>query len=86
MIALAMANFDFITVPEFRRSLESDYAELQACLKARAWKAVHVLAGSLVEAVLADALYAEKGLDTSKLDSLFLVDLIALTKEKKHSA
>ena len=45
-----MADFTFIVVPELRRGLERDYKELRACLQAEAWKAVHVLAGSIVGA------------------------------------
>lgn len=51
-----MANFDFITDEKFRASLESDYQEIEAALETKAWKAVHVLAGSIIEAVLADYL------------------------------
>lgn len=51
-----MAIFDFITDEQFRASLESDYTELQATIEVRAWKAAHVLAGSIVEAVLVDYL------------------------------
>lgn len=49
-----MARFDFIGDPEFRKSLESDYAEVNSCFAAKSWKAVHVLVGSIVEAVLVD--------------------------------
>lgn len=76
-----MADFDFVSVPELRRALESDYRELQSCLKAEAWKAVHVLAGSLVETDLIDALYAEKGVDQTKLDSMVLDELVKLGKQ-----
>lgn len=43
-----MASFDFITGDDFRASLESDYNELSTCLASGAYKAVHVLAGSIV--------------------------------------
>jgi hypothetical protein len=56
-------KFDFITEASFRASLESDYRELTRCLKNGAWKAVHVLAGSVVEAVLTDHLV---GIDYQK--------------------
>jgi len=49
-------RFDFVGGDDFRDSLESDYEELEQCLQAGAWKAVHVLAGSIVEAVLVDYL------------------------------
>lgn len=53
-------KFDFITDEQFRTILESDYSELMACKRAGAWKAVHVLAGSIVEAVLIDHLIGQK--------------------------
>ena len=51
--------FNFITDEVFRDSLESDYSEMMDCLAAKSWKAVHVLAGSIVEAVLIDYLVTE---------------------------
>lgn len=51
-----MLNFDFITDEQFRNSLQSDYSELQTCLQNDAWKAVHVLAGSIIEALLIEYL------------------------------
>src|SRR5262249_17012038 len=58
--ARTMAAFDFITNEEFRASLEADQAELLASMGAKAWKAVHVLAGSIIEAVLLDYLIASE--------------------------
>jgi hypothetical protein len=55
-----MATFEFITDDQFRASLESDYKELDLCLRAGAWKAACVLAGSIIEAVLADYLLARR--------------------------
>src|SRR5712692_9366290 len=51
-----MISFDFITDEGFRSCLESDHSELEACLQASAWKSVHVLAGSIIEAILTDHL------------------------------
>jgi hypothetical protein len=56
-------KFDFITEAGFRSSLESDYRELTRCLENGACKAVHVLAGSVVEAILTDYLL---GIDYQK--------------------
>jgi hypothetical protein len=53
-------EFDFITNDRFRSSLEADYEELNAAMTVKAWKAVHVLAGSIIEAVLIDYLFAVK--------------------------
>jgi len=51
-----MSNFEFISNEAFRTSLESDYSELEKCIEVGAWKAAHVLAGSIVEATLVDYL------------------------------
>jgi hypothetical protein len=51
-----MATFDFIESDELRQSLEKDAEEVVACMKAGAWKAVHVLAGSIIQATLIDYL------------------------------
>jgi hypothetical protein len=53
---MATPKFDFITTREFRESLEADYAEMNKCADAKAWKSVQVLAGSIVEALLVDYL------------------------------
>ena len=49
-----MAQFDFVSDPDLRASLLSDYRELNACLETGSWKAAHVLAGSIIEAILVD--------------------------------
>ncbi len=49
-------TFDFITDDRFRASLDSDYRELTLAMEHGSWKAAHVLAGSIVEAVLIDYL------------------------------
>ena len=46
-----MPMFDFITEKDLRVSLEGDYAEMQKCVEASAWKSGQVLAGSIVEAL-----------------------------------
>jgi hypothetical protein len=53
-----MGLFDFMSDEAFRMSLEADYHELELCMHAGAWKAVHVLAGSIVETILLDYLLA----------------------------
>jgi hypothetical protein len=50
------SSFEFITDARFRQSLESDYQELMKSFEGSSWKAVHVLAGSIVEAVLVNHL------------------------------
>ena len=51
-----MPNFDYITDDALRQSLQSDWQELQVVHAAKAWKAVHVLAGSVIEAAIIDYL------------------------------
>jgi len=52
----SILDFDFITDEQFRRSLVSDYKELKECQEAGSWKAIYVLAGSIVEAMLIEYL------------------------------
>ena len=49
-------DFDFITDEQFRASLASDYREMKASEDAQCWKAVLVLSGSIVEALLTEYL------------------------------
>jgi hypothetical protein len=56
--ASAMANVDFITDKELRASIVSDLAELNTALEHGSFKSVHVLDGSVVEAILIDYLMA----------------------------
>ncbi|MGD0019035.1 MAG: hypothetical protein ABSD62_07240 [Candidatus Limnocylindrales bacterium] len=72
-----MANFEYIRDERFRLGLEADYAEMNAALGARAWKAVHVLAGSIVEAVLIDYLLeaAEKSTAPAPSRDLLKIEL-----------
>jgi hypothetical protein len=67
-----MSRFDFILGKPFRETLERDYAELIACRDAKAWKSVHVLSGSIIEAVLIDYLAATNGANRPKKDPLRL--------------
>lgn len=74
--------FNFITSEDFRASLEADHKELLSCLKVGAWKAVHVLAGSIVEAVLVDYLQAVgySKADPLKMDLSQAIDACKLEK------
>lgn len=80
-----MALFDFMTDEDFRASLEADYHELDLCMKAGAWKAVHVLAGSIIETILLDYLlaidYAKQ--TSTKLLELRLYDIINICKTER---
>src|SRR2546423_1015687 len=79
-----MPTFDFIATPEFRQSLESDYAELLKCAEAEAWKSVQVMAGSIVEALLIDYLVVtaskRTGKDPLKMDLAEAVTICKLEK------
>ena len=65
-------DFDFITDRNFRESLTNDFREITTCQENGSWKAVHVLAGSIVEALLIEYLVVSKtnlpGQDPLKLD------------------
>ncbi|MGH2396428.1 MAG: hypothetical protein ACRDFW_05455, partial [bacterium] len=79
-----MASLDFITSEDFRASLEADYRELRACLDAEAWKAVHVLSGSILEALLIDSLLAHSnpGLTEQQILKTDLAGIIEQCKAK----
>ena len=77
-------KFDFMTSGEFRRVLETDCNEMNVCFESKAWKAVHVLAGSIVEAVLADFLISEEYKTTAEAGRKNLADTIRILRE--HNA
>ena len=73
------ALFSFISDRKFRSSLANDYEELLKALHSESWKAAHVSAGSVVEALLIDYLvsldYAKKtGKDALELDLSKAID------------
>ncbi len=76
-----MANFDFITDDDLRSSLENDLKELTLCLQASAWKAVHVLAGSIVEATLIDYLVSAEKINSAAAYKTSLAQLIDLCEK-----
>ncbi len=80
-----MANFDFVADEGLRASLESDAAEMATCLEVKVYKAAHVLAGSIVEAVLVDHLDSTGYKDPSgkSLLELNLGQLITAARGKK---
>ena len=79
-----MGILDFISEADFRKSLEADYAEAESCYKAKAWKAVHVLVGSIVETVLVDYLVTSGFPTRTKKDPLRmgLEELIAACEKE----
>ncbi|HSB14570.1 MAG TPA: hypothetical protein VLE22_08925 [Bryobacteraceae bacterium] len=78
-----MATFDFVTSGEFRASLERDAEELLACMKAGAWKSVHVLAGSLIHATILYHLMSTGKVGENELLKLSLSELLDLCKEQQ---
>lgn len=75
-----VSTFDFITDQAFRRTLEGDYAEMLACIEVEAWKAAHVLAGSIVEALLVEYLLRQNDPDPLKMSLAELVETCKAAK------
>ncbi len=78
-----MATFDFVTQADLRASLDRDAGELLACMEAKAWKAVHVLAGSLIHATLVLHLQSSGIAKEEELLSLSLSELLDLCEDKQ---
>ncbi len=49
-------NFEFISDERFRLSIQDDYGEMLKAKNSNMWKATHILAGSIVEALLVSSL------------------------------
>lgn len=81
MPSVGASIFNFISDDDFRSSLESDYDEMVRCLDACAWKAVHVLAGSIVEAVLIDYRVSEELIGQKQGLALDLGKAIGLARD-----
>jgi len=82
---MSSTAFDFITVREFRESLERDYAEMRACFAAQAWKSVQVVAGSIIESLLVDYLSSTTAVGRPQKDPLRLdlAEAITLCRTEK---
>jgi len=76
-----MVNFDFIGHDGFRNSIESDYNEMILSLEHKAYKAVYVLAGSIIEALLMDCLIVD-GYGKPQAVKLKFVELINECKKR----
>jgi hypothetical protein len=76
-----MFNFDFVSDEKFCFSLEKDYQELTSSMQNGAWKAAHLLAGSIIEAILIDYLLAT-GLQHADILNMTLEDAISLSAEE----
>jgi len=75
-----MKPFDYITIEDFRNSLESDYSELSSNIEAGNIKSAHVLAGSIVEAVIIDSIISEGLLQKEKALKLDLHDAVEIAQ------
>jgi hypothetical protein len=53
-------DFSFITEPDLRSIIEGDYEEIRNCLDVKAYKATIVMCGSVMEALLLDALLKDE--------------------------
>lgn len=73
-------NLDYITDPRFRQGLADDLHELEQSMQAGCWKAVHVLAGSVIEAVLVDYLFGLTD-DPVKQQKILKMDLAEAATE-----
>ena len=78
-----MARFEFITNEQLRDTLDADLLELSACVEAQAWKAVHVLAGSIVETLLVDHIVSEGIMAADDASKLTLGGALKLSTDKQ---
>ncbi|MCW3133153.1 MAG: hypothetical protein N2V78_02340 [Methanophagales archaeon] len=77
-----MISFDFISDDDFRLGLESDCNEMLSAIQHSAYKSVHILAGSIVEAILIDTLIASGCVSKQNGLRMSLADAIAVAREK----
>jgi len=59
-------DFNFITDEKFRDSLVADFGELTHALNSKLWKSVHVLSGSIIEALLIEYIVVFKPSSVTK--------------------
>jgi hypothetical protein len=78
-----MPSLEYIMSEDLRSSLEDDIKEMTACMKIEAWKAAHVLAGSIIEAVLIDFLISEKYITQDEGLKLDFGKALSVCKDKK---
>ncbi len=78
-----MAAFDFIASDQMRACLQRDAEELIACLRAGAWKAAHVIAGSLIQATLVDYLANSGHAGAGQAARLGFTELLEICRAKE---
>lgn len=77
-----MISFNFITDDDFRHSLEADVREMHGCRESGAFKAAHVMAGSIIEAVLIDYVTSMKLSTQKEALKLDFSELIQLCRDQ----
>ncbi|MGQ9634935.1 MAG: hypothetical protein ACUVXB_11905 [Bryobacteraceae bacterium] len=78
-----MATFEFVASDDYRACLERDAEELVQCMKAGAWKSAHVMASSLIQAVLTEYLGSAGLCSEAQLRSMPLAGLLDLCRREQ---
>jgi hypothetical protein len=78
-----VATFDFVASDEFRGCLEKDAEELIACMRAGAWKAAQVIAGSLIQAALVEHLASSGQAGENELFQASFSELLELCRVRQ---
>jgi hypothetical protein len=78
-----VATFDCVGPDEFRGCLEKDAEELIACMKAGAWKAAHIIAGSLIQATLVEHLQSSGKAGGDELLQMSFSELLELCRARQ---
>lgn len=84
-----MEFLSFVAGDDFRACLENDYLEMDSALNHRCWKTVHVLAGSIIEAMLVDYLVSSGisvGKDPLKMELAEVINVCATARVLSEKA
>ena len=76
-----MSAFDYISGDEFRNSLDNDYEEMKISFQNKSWKSTHIIAGSIIEAILLDSLISIKYTEKDPLKMSLNEIILACSKE-----
>jgi hypothetical protein len=73
-----MIDLSFVQDSKLRASLQSDFEELEVAFSGGAWKSVHVLTGSIIEALLIETIFSvDKSASHDKYLKMSLNDIIS---------
>lgn len=72
--------FDHISNQKVRERSSQDFAELKKCIRSKTWKAAILLAGSLIESVLYDAISSSFPNELSNENNITLFNLLRWAK------